>query len=298
MRFLKEDATMTRMTGYVKKPGGYEKRHEPSYKGATMNLPLDLETVSTIKLDGSDAPFVGVFSYAKKQKIARKFYYFIPIFLQKIGYAVFFVLHKIFVRIEIKGRENLLNINGPIILAPNHTGELDVTAIPLIFPFFSNFFPIYFTTNPDDEYKGSNNFGWRSFVYGGRFFDLLGGCQIYSGHKNYAISLQNHIALLTKGNTVCIFPEGHMTLDGEINRAHGGLGYLVYITGTTVVPVAIDSFYGMSWKKYFSFRKKVNLTICKPMFKNEVIDTQNPTVLDFRAGSQKVLDRIREVIIK
>jgi 1-acyl-sn-glycerol-3-phosphate acyltransferase len=216
--------------------------------------------------------------------------------LQKIGYSIFFVLYKLFVCIEIRGRENLKNLQGPIILASNHTNELDVTAIPLILPFFSDIFPIYFVSNSKEKFR---TFGWRSYIYGGTFFNMLGGYSIYSGNHDYAKSLENHIALLKKGRTLCIFPEGKRTRDNHMNPARGGLGYLVYSTNATVVPIAIDTFFNMSVRDFFTRQRKVIITVLKPMLPLELIPTLQsavPTVDDFRNAGQKVLDKIKETL--
>lgn len=225
----------------------------------------------------------------------EKNYYYLPIFLQKVAWIVFSILYYPFLHLEIEGKENLKNLKGPIILAPNHTGEMDVTVVPLVFPFFSNFYPIYFLTNQREKYKQSK-FGWRRYVYGGLFFDVLGGSPVYSGYKDYSIALKNQIYLLQKGYTVSLFPEGKMTVDGNIGNARGGLGYLVHTTGATVVPIAINSFYGMTFKDFITRKRKIVVTVCKPMTKNEIITAENPAVEDFRAGSKKVLDRIDLVI--
>src|ERR1035437_6979055 len=169
-----------------------------------------------------------------------KFRYYSPIILQKIGYAIFFLLYKFFVRIEICGRENLPGLSGPIILASNHASELDPPAMALALPFFSKLFPIYFVANPTEKYKTC---GWRSYIYGGCFFNMLGAYPIFSGSKDYATSLTSHVALLRQYRTVCIFPEGKRSPDGNIGTARGGLGYLVHTTGATVVPIAINTFF-------------------------------------------------------
>ncbi len=225
----------------------------------------------------------------------KKFKYYTPLVLQKIGYILFGLAYKFFVRLEVCGSENLSGIAGPIILASNHTSELDVTAIPLILPFFSKIFPIYFVSNPTDKYK---NFGWRSYIYGGIFFNMLGGYAVYSGHKDYATSLENHIFLLRQGRAVCIFPEGKRTRDGKMNPARGGLGYLVYSTGATVVPVTIDTFFNISIVDFLLRRKKVTITVDKPILPDEIISPaiKNPSVLDFQSSAQKVLNKIAEAI--
>lgn len=211
--------------------------------------------------------------------------------MQKVGFVVFGLLYFPFVRLKVKGKENLSGIKSPIILAANHTSELDVTITPFVLSFFSTFYPVYFVTNSREKYK---TFGWRSLIYGGLFFNLLGGYAVYSGRKNYAIALEDHIRLLVKGRTIFIFPEGKRTSDGKMSKARGGLGYMVYVTGAKVVPVTIDSFYNLTAWEFFTFKRRVTITIGKPMYPKEIIDVPNPKVADFQAGSQKVLDRIGE----
>ncbi len=215
--------------------------------------------------------------------------YYTVIFMQKLGYIVFYPLHKIFVSIKINGRENLIGLNKPIIIASNHTSELDVTIAPLLFPFFSKFFPIYFVSNSREKWR---TFGWRNYIYGGVFFNMLGGYALYSGHHDYAISLEQHIDLLKNGRTVFIFPEGRRTLDGNLGPAHGGLGFLAYTTDATIVPIAINTFYDMSLPKYFSGSKKVVINILKPIHKSELFNTANPSIDDFKNVSQIVLNKI------
>lgn len=225
----------------------------------------------------------------------KSYYYYTPIVLQKVGYVVFYVLHKIFVRLEVRGRENLKNLNGPIIIAANHTSELDTVAVHLVLPFFSKFYPIYYITGPTDKY---NTFGWRSYVYGKVLFNFFGGYAVHSGRKNYAWALNSHIRLLRKGHTILIYPEGKRTLDGQLNPARGGLGYMTHTTGAVVVPVAINTFFNMSARQYFFRKRKVTMTILPPMTTKELIDVKHPTVEDYRMAGQMVMDKIGEEIGK
>ncbi|MFZ2522576.1 MAG: lysophospholipid acyltransferase family protein [Minisyncoccia bacterium] len=223
-----------------------------------------------------------------------EYYYYLPVFLQKIGYIVFFVLHKIFVRIEIRGRENLLDLKKPVILAFNHTSELDVTASPLVLGFFSTLYPIYYVTNPKEKHI---SFGWRNYIYGGVFFNVLGGYPIHSGYKDYETSLESFVDLLDNNQTVLIFPEGKRTSDGGISPARGGLGFLVYETEATVVPVCIDTFFDMTAWKFFGRQRNVVITILKPMTASELIKTDEPSVEDYREVSHIVLNRIEEALV-
>lgn len=224
----------------------------------------------------------------------KKFYFYSPIFFQKVAYVVFFLLYKTFVSIKIEGKENLAGLKGPIILAPNHTSELDVTIIPLTLSFFSNLYPIYFVSNSQERY---NTFGWRNYIYGGTFFNLLGGYPVYLGQRNYTLALNDHIELLKKGHTVCIFPEGKRTENGELSPGRGGLGCMAYMTGATVVPIAINTFFSVKPWDFFLRRKKVVVTVLKPLTSPELFTTSNPTVMDFQHASQKVVDSIKKELV-
>ena len=221
----------------------------------------------------------------------KDFYYILPLFLQKMGRIVFWIIFKFFLRLEIVGNKEFLSHNKPLIFAANHTGELDPAVFALILPFFSKFFPLYFVSNPQERYK---SFGWRSYIYGGQFFNMLGAYQIFSGRKNYAFSLQNHIKLLRKGRTVCIFPEGKRTVDGSFSKAHGGVAYLSFTTTTAVLPVSINTLYGMGWKDFFFRRKKLKVFIGTPIEPEVIVPNQNPKVKDFQNGAQMIMNVIEE----
>ncbi len=216
--------------------------------------------------------------------------------MQKVGFVVFFILHKIFVRIKVEGRENLVGLKAqgrPVILALNHTSELDVTASPLILGFLSPLYPIYYVTAPKDVF---NSFGWRNYIYGGIFFNILGGYPIRSGFKDYETSLETFIDLLDNKQTVLIFPEGKRTPDGTVQRARGGLGFLVYETGATVVPVAVNTFHDMAWWKYFGMQRRVKITILPPVLSEELVVKAEPVVEDYQEASHKILETIGKVL--
>jgi 1-acyl-sn-glycerol-3-phosphate acyltransferase len=184
-------------------------------------------------------------------------------------------------------------LDGPVILAANHTSELDVTAVPLLLGFMSALYPVYFVSSKKGTFTNS---GWRNYVYGGFFFKILGGYPKYSGQKDYSYALSDFMNLLNKRQTIFIFPEGKMTQDGKLNPVHGGLGYMVHKTHTTVVPVAIDTFYNITLKDYFLRKRKVKIQILKPMFARELIRNSEPRVEDYRGISELVMNEIKEVL--
>jgi 1-acyl-sn-glycerol-3-phosphate acyltransferase len=206
----------------------------------------------------------------------------------------FLPVYKFFFNLEINGGKNIENLKGPLILAVNHTSELDPTVIPLVFPFLSGHLPIYSVVQPVERFR-HYVFKWRRYIYTKFFFNILGGYSSHSGSKNYAISLVDHIELLKQGKTVCIFPEGERTRDGKIGEAHGGLAFLVNETNATVLPISINTFYNVSFTDFILRRKKIVVTVLPAIYKKQIIPEINPTVEDFRKGSQVVLDRIKKV---
>jgi 1-acyl-sn-glycerol-3-phosphate acyltransferase len=223
----------------------------------------------------------------------KKYHTVIPWILQKIGYILAWIVLKFFVHLEIKGKENLMGLKKPLILAQNHTGELDSAIFALIWPLCSEQFPIYFVSNPKEKY---DTFGWRSYIYGGAFFNMLGAYPIISGHHNYAYALQNHISLLRKGKTICIFPEGGRTRDGKLKQSHGGVAYLSYTASTAVVPIATNTFYNLKPGEFFLRKRHITVSIGKALLPKEVVPEENPSVEDFKHGGQRVMDAIGKMM--
>jgi 1-acyl-sn-glycerol-3-phosphate acyltransferase len=56
---------------------------------------------------------------------------------------------------------------------------------------------------------------------------------------------------LAAGNVVCIFPEGGITRDGEVQRFRPGIEKIIARRGVPVVPVAL----GRLWGSWFSRRR-------------------------------------------
>ncbi len=225
----------------------------------------------------------------------KKFQYYIPLVIQSLFFVFFLPIYKFFLRLEIRGKENLKGLKGPIIIAPNHTHELDPTVIPLITSSFSHQLPIYSVIYPVHQYNDPG-FGWRRHIYKEFFFNVLGGYPTNSGNKDYEISLENHIKLLQQGKTVCIFPEGKCTIDGSLRKPRGGLGYLAYRTNATIVPLAINTFYNISWSEFFLRKRKLVITVLPPVLPKDLIYDTNPGVEDFQIAGEFVLDKIAEVL--
>jgi 1-acyl-sn-glycerol-3-phosphate acyltransferase len=191
-----------------------------------------------------------------------KFYFLSPLILQKLIWIPTNILLRGFGRLKIRGTENLEGLKGPVIFACNHTSETDPFFVPASLPFFSRFSPIFYTSRESKFYVNS---GWRKYFYGGTFFKAWGSYPVHVGLHDYEKSLAHHIDILRAGGSLCIFPEGRTTPDGNIQPAKGGVSYLAYVTGAPVVPVRIGGVFRFSFKDFLLGRRHLSIAYGKPM---------------------------------
>ncbi|MDP4944201.1 MAG: 1-acyl-sn-glycerol-3-phosphate acyltransferase, partial [Alishewanella sp.] len=78
---------------------------------------------------------------------------------------------------------------------------------------------------------------------------------ICSKHKDEAVHEAAFAAIareLAQGNIICIFPEGHLTKDGEIDRFRPGIERIIAESAVPVVPMALQGL----WGSFFSHHGK------------------------------------------
>ena len=153
-------------------------------------------------------------------------------------------LTRIFAHIKVEGLENLKDLQGPVIFAPNHQSHLDVPAILSALParwryrvapamskefFHAHFYPRQHNawnvlTNSLNYYLSTLLF--FAFPLPQREAGALETLR-YMGEMN------------SEGACILIFPEGKITQHGEINPFQPGVGMLAARLKTPVVPVRI-----------------------------------------------------------
>jgi|SRR3989344_178713 len=203
-------------------------------------------------------------------------FYITPLILQKLIWIPTRILLKVLINLEIEGLENLRGIKRNVIFASNHVSELDPILLPASLPFFSRFSPIYYASLKSDKYK---NTGWRHNFYGGTFFKFWGAHPIYTGLKDYGKSLVDHEKLLIDKKNLFVFPEGRITLLGNIQPARGGVAYLRESVDCEIVPIAIIGAYGMTTSDFFFRRRKVRIIFGKPISGSELFDNVRRSVV-------------------
>jgi len=222
-------------------------------------------------------------------------YFILPTLLQKLVIPPLKLVFEFFLHWKIEGVENLKGLRS-VIFAPNHTSEMDVNVIPVALPWLSPLSPIYYVARPRDFYK---DLGWRKYLYGGAFFDAWGAFAVVRGKRNYKVSLCDFIKVLNDGGSVGIFPEGHMTRNGKLQSAHGGVAYLSYATGKPVIPVAISGLYGITTKKFFTRKVRLTLRFGKSLYPQDLFTEHQlgEGAAPYKRAAQKIIDTIEEMLV-
>ena len=226
----------------------------------------------------------------------KKLYFIAPFLIQStLWWLVMRPIFNIFAKMEITGLENLRGLSGSVIFAPNHSNEVDPVLLPLTLPLWSRFSPLFFVAR-ERKYYQKPFFGLRGrFLYNELSFALLGAYPVLEGKKNYALSLKNHLGILKDGGSVVIFPEGHMTKDGNLGPAHGGVGYLAYASDFPVIPVYIHGTFGFNFRSLFQGKEKINVTFCKPLSTADLFARKGePTVDEYHRAADMVLGEVEE----
>jgi long-chain acyl-CoA synthetase len=154
-------------------------------------------------------------------------------------------LARVFAWLRIEGRDHLQSLTGPVIFAANHQSHMDVPVIMAALParwryrvapamakefFKPHFFP--------DEY---GRWAWATnslnYYLAALVFNAFPLPQREAGARQ---TLRYVGALLEDGYSVLIFPEGHRTDAGDIDRFRPGVGMIASRLAVPVVPVRLE----------------------------------------------------------
>ncbi len=195
----------------------------------------------------------------------------VPLFLQTLARFPTQLIFSIFVKFDVRGKENLKDISQAI-FAVNHTSELDPIILTLAMTPFSRFTPMFFVSAPMKEFKDTR-FKWRKHIYTGVFFRAWGAHTTIRGLRDYEKSLATHTKLLKRGWSICIFPEGGITKTGEPREPKGGIIHLARASGAPIVPVAITGAYKMTPQLFFSRKRHLIIEFGKPILTHKISAT-------------------------
>lgn len=161
-------------------------------------------------------------------------------------------------KVNVYGIENMPT-KGGVLLLGNHVSWIDwaiiqiATPRPIKFVMHKSFYDLWYLK-------------W--------FFEWFRVIPIGLGANKSAIEKMRE--LLSKGEVVAIFPEGHITFNGQLDEFHKGFEVAVQGTGAKIVPFYIRGLWGSSFSrshKYFSKisangKRSISVSYAKPMKDN------------------------------
>lgn len=228
------------------------------------------------------------------------FFSWSPSILQTFVYPFTWVTLHLFARIRIVGREKLKGLKHGAIFAVNHSSELDPILIPATLNPFSRLMPMFYIARESSFYEKS---GFAKYFYSGTFFKIWGAYPVTVGTGgDYEHALRHHIKILERGQSICIFPEGGKTKNGEIGEGKPGVAYLLWRTGRPVIPVAIHGHYQMHPRGFLTRKHSITVSYGKPITKKELFGANtgadSPSREELKSATQIIMSRIREMYEK
>lgn len=219
--------------------------------------------------------------------------YFSPFILQTFVWIPTWLVLGFFARFKVSGKENLKGLSRGVIFAANHGSELDPILVPASLNPFSPVMPIFYVAREREFYEKD---GFSKYIYGGAWFKLWGAYPAYTGKKDYAFSLQEHIKILNAGKSILMFPEGEKSKNGEVGNGKGGVVFLSHITGVPIVPVAMSGHFKMRPIDFILRKRKIAIRYGKPLYLKDLFpDVANVTIEDYKHAAQFVMEKIAKL---
>jgi long-chain acyl-CoA synthetase len=158
--------------------------------------------------------------------------------------AVFLPLTRFFARLKISGRENLADVQGPVIFVANHQSYLDTPAILASLPrrwrygIAPAMWKEYFDAHFHPEGHPGRERWLNSLIY--RLVTLIfNAFPIPQSETGTRQSFRYMGELVEESWSILIFPEGERTLTGDIGHFFPGIGMIASRMQIPVVPIRL-----------------------------------------------------------
>ncbi|KFN42418.1 MFS transporter [Arenimonas oryziterrae] len=158
----------------------------------------------------------------------------VPEFLMRF---LAWVYVKLLYRVDVAGVEDNVPDEGPALLVCNHVSYMDALILSSAIPRpirFVMYYKIFRTPGA----------GW--------IFKAARAIPIAGAKEDAALmdqAFEEVDAALAEGELVCIFPEGHLTKDGQIAPFRGGVERILARRAVPVVPIALKGMWLSMWSK-------------------------------------------------
>jgi len=202
--------------------------------------------------------------------------------VMKTAYLVF----RVFLRLEVKGLENLRRMEAPFIICPNHQSFLDAFVLCSTYDF--------------KTFRKTFHVG-TSEIFGGplmsRLARLIRVVPI-DPDTNLIRAMRAGAAGLNHGKILNIYPEGERGFDGKLHPFKNGAAILSTELGVGILPVAMDGLFKVWPRDSNRIRPgKVRITFCAPIQSDRTVDESgidfSKLTSDMKSRIQGELDRMR-----
>ncbi|HXV69416.1 MAG TPA: AMP-binding protein [Nitrospira sp.] len=185
-------------------------------------------------------------------------------------------------RLRMTGAEHL-NVNGPCLLAANHTSVLD----PLVI----------IATVPGAMFTRLYAIGWQPFFRGAflRWVARVGRVIPVGSEASLVSALQAGALVLRQGQNLLVFPEGQRSVDGTLDVFRPGIGILACEFRVPVIPLRIDgTFQAMPVGRRWPRRHPISLSVGPPLrVTQELIDHWRTQGRDpYQAATEAIRDAV------
>lgn len=184
-------------------------------------------------------------------------------------YRLFNLFCRVFMMLEVKGREKLFDITTldaegkvakPFLICPNHQSFLDPFVLCSNYPYrlFKNIFHV----GASEFFEGSLLKNIAKIL---NVVPVNPDTELMRAMKSGAIGLKN-------GKVLNIYPEGERAFDGELHGFKKGASILSAELDMPIIPVAIDGLHKVWARNSWKIRPaKVKITIGEPMYPRYIL---------------------------
>jgi long-chain acyl-CoA synthetase len=198
-------------------------------------------------------------------------------FLRLLLQTILFRLPSLFSRTTVKGRENLKEINIPVIFIANHISHYDTIYIVRAMPWrlrklaIAGAADIIYEIKPDYSWIKCLRIRLRRFA-----LSLLLNTFPFSRETHVKKSFEYMGQLIDRRWNILLFPEGKLTTTGEMDHFRSGIGLLAQAMQVRVVPVRIDGLYSIVDYQHWLPRRfgRVRIMFGKAMYVDEQADPE------------------------
>lgn len=214
------------------------------------NISIDLNWGKIVR--DADDDFPEVRGVLKDRPMFAAFAFFV--------YKCFNLFFRVFMLLEVKGKENLGTLERPYLICPNHQSFLDPFVLCSNYPYalFRNIFHV-----------GASEFFEGSLL---RFVAKMLNVVPVNPDTELMRAMKAGAIGLKHGKVLNIYPEGERAFDGELHTFKKGAAILATELDLPIVPVALDGLQNVWARKSWRIRPaKVKIMIGRPFYPKDVL---------------------------